>query len=136
MSGGIEGLYEQFQRERDGLRDLHRKLQAISVTAESARREISVRVDHAGVVKDIAFPTNAYRRLAPQELTNLLLQTIGRAREDALTRAAELLTPLLPAGVLPTGVRTVDVVRGDLGLNALIPADPYLPDIVAEQLRR
>ena len=127
----IEDLYEQYQRQRQGLGDLQRRMQAISVTAYSPRREVAVTVGYTGVVSDITFPNSNYRRLAPQELSSMLMRAIADAKDRAAAEAAEVLTPLLPAGI---DAKTL--VSGKYSVEQLVPAQPQFPPVVVEQLTK
>ncbi len=126
----IEDLLEQYQRQRSGLADLQRRMQAIAVTVVSPRRDLSVTVGHGGVVSDLKFMGSRYRRMSPQELSDLVLATIEAAREKAATEAAEIVGPMLPGGV-----NARDLVAGRLGADHFAPADgPRLPGAVSEYL--
>lgn len=135
MSGAdhrLEQMLEEYQRQRASLTDLHQKIQEIAVTVASPRREVEVTVNHNGNLTDIAFVGTAYRRLAPKELSALIMRTLGDAKEKAAEESAELISPLLPAGL-----NARDLVAGRLGIEAQAPSDgPRLPQIIREQLRR
>ena len=128
----LETMFEEYQRQRLTLTELHQKIQAISVTASSARRELEVTVNHGGAITDITFTGTGYRKLAPKDLSALILRTIADAKEQAAAESAELLAPMMPAGL-----NARDLVAGRLGLEQLAPSDgPRLPQIVREQLQR
>lgn len=135
MSGDtsrVEQIFQEYQRQHAVFTDLHRQIQAISVTAASPRREVEVTVDHSGKVTGIDFTGSAYKRLAPKELSELIMRTLEDAKEQAADQSAELLTP-----VMPEGLNARDLVSGRLGIDKLAPADgPRLPRIVREQLQR
>jgi DNA-binding protein YbaB len=127
----LEELFEEYQRERRGLGELQRKMQAISVTATSARREVSATVSFTGMLQDISFPTSAYRRMAPQELSAILMRTVSEAKEKAATEAAELISPLMPPGL-----NAKDLVMGRVGVETFVPPEPRMAAVVSEHLRR
>jgi DNA-binding protein YbaB len=128
----LETMFEEYQRQRLTLTELHQKIQAISVTTSSPRREVEVTVNHGGNITDIAFTGTGYRRLAPKELSALIMKTIADAKEQAAAESAELLAPLMPAGL-----NARDMLAGRLGLEQMAPSDgPRLPQIVREQLQR
>jgi DNA-binding protein YbaB len=128
----LETMFEDYQRQRLTLTEIHQKIQAISVTATSARRELEVTVNHGGAVTDIAFVGTGYRKLAPKDLSALILRTIADAKEQAAAESAQLLAPMMPSGL-----NARDLVAGRLGLEQLAPSDgPRLPQIVREQLQR
>jgi len=128
----LETMFEEYQRQRVTLTELHQKIQAISATASSPRREVEVTVNHGGGITDITFTGTAYRRLAPKDLSALILRTIDDAKQQAAAESAELLAPMMPAGL-----NARDLLAGRLGLEQLAPSDgPRLPQIVREQLQR
>jgi DNA-binding protein YbaB len=128
----IEQIYEEYQRQRNVLSDLHRQIQEISVTAVSARKEVSVTVNHAGTVTDIAFNGTTYRRHAAKDLSALVMKTIAEAKQKAMEQSADLLGPLMP-----TGINARDLLSGRLGLDGFMPSDgPRLHPAVREQLQR
>jgi DNA-binding protein YbaB len=132
QDGFLEDLLAQYQQQRSALADLHRRMQEVSATAVSPRRELSVTYRHAGGLTDIKFLNSAYRRLAPNELSDLIMATVREAKDKAATEAAEIIAPTVPNGLNPQ-----DLVRGKLGTDALMPPDgPRLPQIVREQLER
>lgn len=127
----VEDLYEYYEQQRAGLAELQERMNAITITAHSPRREVEVTVGFNGIVSDIVFPGSAYRRLTPQELSSMIMRTIGDARERAADQAADLLRPLMPAGL-----DARDLVRGKMPVNDLVPATPRLPGAVVDQLNR
>lgn len=128
----LETMFEEYQRQRLSLTELHQRIQAIQATASSPRREIDVTVNHGGSVTDITFNGTAYRKLAPKDLSALILKTIDDAKAKAVAESAELLAPMMPPGL-----NARELLAGSLGLDRMVPADgPRLPQIVNEQLRR
>ncbi|RZU53492.1 YbaB/EbfC DNA-binding family protein [Krasilnikovia cinnamomea] len=128
----VEDLLQQYQRQRSGLAELHRRMQEVSATAVSPRREVSVTVNHNGGVTDIKFTGSAYRRMTPQELSAVIMRTLHDAREQAADEAARIIAP-----ILPEGLNARDVVSGRLSTEQLVPSSgPRMPQVVREQLAR
>ncbi|GIJ50331.1 hypothetical protein Val02_72170 [Virgisporangium aliadipatigenens] len=127
----IEQLFEEYQRQRTGFTELHTRMRALSATATSARREVSVTVGQNGVLTDVQFPTGAHRRLPPADLARLVLETYNTAKEDVFEQAASILAP-----VVPTGVDVHALVRGTAGADAFMPKEPRIPTSVRELLGR
>jgi DNA-binding protein YbaB len=125
----IESLFEQYKKQREGFGALQQKMQAITVTTTSPRREVSVTVGHGGVVSDVSFPTGAYRRLAPAELTALIMQTMNAAKEQAQEQAAAIIAPMLPQGM-----NAKDLLNGRASADMLMPPQPRMANSVREQL--
>jgi hypothetical protein len=126
----IEELFAEYERRRSGLSELQQRMEAIRGTALSKRRELSVTAAHNGVVTEIRFLTGAYKRMPPQELAALLMETIAEAKDAAAEQAAEVLTPLLPPGIDPKAL-----AGGRLGADDLVPPRPRIPQVVREHLR-
>jgi DNA-binding protein YbaB len=126
----LEQLFQDYQRQRSRMADLAKQMQEISGTATSPRRELTVTVQHNGGLTDIKFTGSAYRRMAPNELADLIMSTVADAKEKAADAAAEVLAPMLPPSM-----NARDIVSGKLGMEAFAPAaGPRLPQAVREQL--
>lgn len=129
FSARIEGLFEEYGRQRSSLGELQQKMREISVTATSQRREVAVTVGQNGVVTDIQVLTGAYRRMTPKELSAVLMAVYTDAKEQAMVQAAEVLKPFLPDG-MDAGA----LVRGTAGAEAHFPVEPRLAGSVREML--
>ncbi|MEV6636975.1 YbaB/EbfC family nucleoid-associated protein [Actinoplanes sp. NPDC051470] len=121
-----------FRKQRESAAERYRQIQAISATATSARREVSVTVSHSGAVRDIKFTGTAYRRLAPAELATLLMETIDEAAKEVAGKLAEVLAPRLPPGV-----DVEKLLAGDVDPASFLPAaGPTLPREIVEFLQQ
>lgn len=74
-------------------------------------------VDHSGTVTGLQFSGTAYRRLTPQELADLIMQTMTDAREQVIDQAAEIMS-----AVLPPAMDARAMLRGDFQ-----PQDLFTP---------
>ena len=119
MSARLERLFEDYERHRSAMADTQQRMRAISVTASSSRREVSVTAGQGGVLTDIQFPTAAYKRMTLADLTRILPETFDEANEQVFDEAAAILTPMLPDG-LDAGL----MVQGAAGVDAYLPAEP------------
>lgn len=123
MSTGYEQQLEealaQYQRRRTELAEFQRDAAGVSATVTAPRKVVSVTIGNAGVVKEIKFPTAAFKNLSGPELAKVLVTTIEDARAQALDKVADLLAPMLPPGLDPR-----QVVRGSADLEKVMPADP------------
>lgn len=129
MSDRLERLFEEYQRQRDNLGNMQRRMAEISTSATSPRREVTVTVGQNGVLTDIQFANGAYRRMTPSDLTAVVMSTFNEAKEAALEEAARILAPMLPDGV-DAGA----MVRGKAGVDAYMPAEPRMATSVREIL--
>ncbi|NMO56932.1 YbaB/EbfC family nucleoid-associated protein [Actinoplanes sp. TBRC 11911] len=125
----IERLFEEYQRQRDNLSDMQRRMSEISASATSPRREVTVTVGQNGVLTDIQFANGAYRRMTPADLTAVVLATFNEAKEAAFEEATRILAPMLP-----DGVDAAAMVRGKEGVDAYMPKEPRMATSVREIL--
>ncbi|UQU64516.1 YbaB/EbfC family nucleoid-associated protein [Couchioplanes caeruleus] len=125
----IEHLFEEYERQRSSLTTMQQKMREISVSATSPRREVTVTVGQNGTLTDVTFPTGAYKRLTPAELTAVILQTYAEAKEQVVQQTAELLAP-----VLPEGMDAQQLARGTAGADMFLPAEPRMATSVREFL--
>ncbi|BCJ52707.1 hypothetical protein Asp14428_41820 [Actinoplanes sp. NBRC 14428] len=125
----IENLFQEYERQRSSLTEMQQKMRELSASATSPRREVTVTVGQNGVLTDVTFPTSAYKRLTPMELTAVVMQTYADAKEQVLQKAAEVLAP-----VLPEGMDAHKLVRGEAGAETFLPAEPRMATSVREFL--
>jgi hypothetical protein len=78
---------------------------------------------------DIRFPTGAHKRLAPADLTELIMTTYTEAKENVMQQAAATLAPMLP-----DGMDAQALVRGTAGTDAYLPKEPRMATSVREML--
>ncbi|GAA2565596.1 hypothetical protein GCM10010435_42980 [Winogradskya consettensis] len=125
----IENLFEEYQKQRNSLTEMQRKMSELSATATSPRREVSVTVGQNGVLTDVKFPTSAHKRLTPADLTELIMTTYAEAKESVMDQAAAVLAPMMP-----DGLDAHSLVRGTAGADAFMPAEPRMATSVREIL--
>ena len=133
MSAPLEQQLDEamahYRDQRASALDYQRRLGEVAATATSPRRVVSVTVGGQGQVTDLSFPTGAYKRMAPAELSAAILATIDEARESALDQAAELLAPMLPPGL-----DARQVMRGTADIGAVLPAEAPVIGLPEEEL--
>ena len=128
----LDQMLDDYQRRRSFLTDVHTRMKSLTGTATSPRREVSVTVQHTGAVVDITFSGTAYKRLPPRELTDLILKTMAAAIEKAVEQAAEVMSPIMPAGM-----DAKQLLAGKVGMETFLPSSgPRMADAVREQLDR
>jgi DNA-binding protein YbaB len=123
----IEELLGAYRRERAGVGELQRRMREVTASATAPRQAAKVTVNSQGEVTEIAFPTGAYKRMAPVELSQMLLATIQKARTQAMAEMADVLS-----GHLPEGLAASDLLQGKADLGGLLPEAPPMPDAVRE----
>ncbi|QKZ15961.1 YbaB/EbfC family nucleoid-associated protein [Streptomyces chartreusis] len=123
----IEELLGSYRRERAQVGELQRRMRDVTATVTAPRQALKVTVNSQGEVTEIEFPTGAYKRMAPVELSQMISSTIQKARTNAMAEAAEVLS-----GHLPAGVSAADLLQGKADLGGLLPEAPPMADEVGE----
>jgi YbaB/EbfC DNA-binding family protein len=113
----LEDALGAYQRQRERLTDVKEKMDALTSTATSARREVTATVGRTGELTELSFPTSAYKRMAPAELASVIVRTISEARQASIAASAEELAPMLPPGF-----SAQDMMSGKVDVRALIAA--------------
>ncbi|TDD35330.1 YbaB/EbfC family nucleoid-associated protein [Saccharopolyspora elongata] len=135
MSGvdrrNVEMLREEYERQVTSLAESQRRLSEASATAVSPRRELSVTVGPQGVITELKFLSSAYRRLAKNELSELVTSTISDARAKLNDQLAEIMTPMMPPGL---DVKAM--LNGEISAEKLAPDESQLPPLLRERLNR
>ena len=128
----LEQMLDDYQRQRSALSDIYSKMQTLTGTAESPRRELEVTAKHTGAVVNITFAGTAFRRLGPKEISELVMRTIDAAVDKAVAEAADLIAP-----TLPSGVNARDLLAGRVDMEALAPsAGPRMASVVRDQFEK
>jgi DNA-binding protein YbaB len=127
----IESLFQEYEKQRSSLTEMQAKMSALSATAVSPRREVSVTVGQNGVLTDIQFPSSAHKRLTTADLTKMIMETYAEAKDQVMNQAAAVLAPMLP-----DGLDAQKLVRGQAGADAFLPAQPRMVTSVRELLNR
>ncbi|MGQ4516490.1 YbaB/EbfC family nucleoid-associated protein [Streptomyces sp. DW26H14] len=121
----IEDLLADYRTAREQAVDVRRRINEIEATATAPRRSVKVTVGAQGQVTALEFPTNAFRTMAPKELSKVIVSTLEQARAKALEQVMESAIGPLPGGLTPDAL-----ARGDIDPRSLLPEDVHLPDAV------
>jgi DNA-binding protein YbaB len=89
----------ELDRKQQRLREIRDELARTSTTASAPDRSITVELDAAGELTSIKFNSQRYRRMAPAELSAVLIEVIRRARAESRQRMASAFKDMLPAGL-------------------------------------
>lgn len=114
----VEQLKEQLQQQLAELHETQQKLSEVSCTVTAPRQTVSVTVGYGGFVKDVKFPTGAYKRMAPSELASAVLKAIADAQSQVAAKSADVLAPSMPAGV-----DVHRLFRGEADLTSVVTAE-------------
>jgi DNA-binding protein YbaB len=123
----IEEMLREYRRQREQAVETRRRVGEVTASATAPRQAVKVTVGAQGEVNEIEFPTGAYRRMAPKELADALLDTIREARNKALQQVGEVVSADLPQGVTIT-----DLLQGRVDPTAVLPEDPMMPAAVRD----
>jgi hypothetical protein len=86
-------------------------------------------VSARGDVTAIEFPTEAYKRMPPKELSEVLLATISEARDNALKAVQDTM-----AAELPKGLNFIEMLKGTADIAVAAPTEEDIPDFVRQRL--
>lgn len=115
----LEKTLADYQQRRTDLRELQARMAEMSSTATAPRNVVSATVDTHGQITGIAFPTNAYKGMAPAEIANVVCDTVRKAQAMARAEMVKLMEPIFPSNMS---------ARGDdpfkLDIDKLFPENP------------
>jgi hypothetical protein len=124
-----EQLVAEYETRRAKTGELRRKLGEIRETVTGPRGSMKVTVDAQGNVTALEFPTGAYKRMAPKELADGLLETIGKAQEKAMESVGSVMTPEMPGNS-----NILEMMRGKADAAVKAPTMADIPQVVQEYL--
>ncbi|SFR29910.1 YbaB/EbfC DNA-binding family protein [Lentzea waywayandensis] len=123
MSSSLQDQLEQtlaeYRQKRADLQQMQEKMAEMSSTASAPRKVVTATVDTHGQITGIAFPTNAYKNMAPAELAKVVRETVRKAQTMAREQLVELMEPMMPAGMSMRGKEP-----GKLDIDRLFPENP------------
>jgi YbaB/EbfC DNA-binding family len=76
--------------------EIDQRLAGIAVSATAPRQVVTITVGQYGQIKDLCFPSAAYRGMAPADLAEALLSTLRRAQAQAREEVAIVLASVSP----------------------------------------
>ena len=94
----FEQLLDDYREQFVELGRAQESLRAIACTVRAPRQVVSVTVAHGGLVTDVSFPSDRYKRLAPAELGRIIADAVQQAQQQAVGEAAQIMAPMMPAG--------------------------------------
>jgi DNA-binding protein YbaB len=125
----LEGLMEEYRKRRARTAELQRSIREISATATTPRQTIKVTVGAQGDLTGIEFVTGAYKRMAPNELSEAILGAVAEAKVKATDALRELMQPELPAGL-----NFDDLIQGKADMSKALPENSIMPDAVRDYI--
>lgn len=130
---GVDELVAEYQRMRDGARDLQRQLASLSATATSQRQTVTVTVGPQGELTGLEFPSGAHKRLPPRELADLIVATAADARRQVLAEASRLLSASVPDAM--AGLDVTALLEGRADVASAMPEGGRVAGPVVDYLQ-
>jgi DNA-binding protein YbaB len=121
----IKELMDGFHQQLDQINENNRRMQEITATATSPRKSVSITVGAQGQVIDLKFPSDAYKRMAPKELANVITETFAAAQQQVQAQLMELMQANAPGGF---DLSAMYGPNADMG--KVLPREPIMPDAV------
>lgn len=125
----MESLLADYRTALAEAGEVHRRITEIVGAACSPRQTVRVTVTAQGELLSVEFPTDAYKRMPPAELSEAIAAAVRAAKEDAFEQLAAVVPEHSPGG-LPL----MDLIRGRVKPADLFGAQPAVPDAVREYL--
>jgi DNA-binding protein YbaB len=120
----VDQLMADYRRGREQLAAVRRGLAAIRESASSHDQLVTATVGARGTLVDLVIDADAYRRLRPSELAELIVRTTEVAAAAAVREMHDQLAVVLPKGADPEAVLSG---RGDLTDEEIAPEQPPGP---------
>ncbi len=95
----LEELMADAERQQGQLQALSEQVRQVSATVSSRDDAVTVTAGPQGSISDLRFSAYATRQHAADRLAELTLETIRTAQEQVAQQVAEIVQPLMPAGV-------------------------------------
>jgi DNA-binding protein YbaB len=117
---GLDQLAAEYAEQRKKLLTAQRKLNRVTATATSARNVLTVTVGPGGQLQEVRFNNRDYRDMGPEDLGEMVKQTVEEAR---VALAAEVQRAMRP---LQGNRSTLDaLLGGSFDWKKLFPADMF-----------
>jgi DNA-binding protein YbaB len=89
----------ELRRSQERLRSLRNDVQSKATKVTSKDGMVTVTLEGGSEVTSIAFNTAKFRRMAPAELSSVLVETINRARSEGRARVIDAYRSMFPDGM-------------------------------------
>ena len=129
FDSGLAEVFEEVAKARAELESVTGKLREVSGTATSKNRAVTASVDASGELTELKFNSTDYRAMAPKELSNLLLEVIGKARQDARSK----ISAATGSFTGPAATSMQDLLSGKTDISKILPST--LPTSPADMLK-
>ena len=113
----FEEAVNELRRSQERMRSLREEMQSKATKVTSKDGMVTVILDGKNEVTSITFNTAKFRRLAPAELSAVLVETISRARAEGRARIVDSYRSMFPDGLdidaIMAGKFSVDKIFDD-----------------------
>jgi DNA-binding protein YbaB len=113
----FQDAVNELRRSQERLRSLRGEMQSKATKVTSKDGMVTVTLDGKSEVTSITFNTVKFRRMAPAELSAVLVETINRARSEGRARVLDAYRSMFPNGMdvdaIMTGKFSVDKIFDD-----------------------
>ncbi|TCB95431.1 YbaB/EbfC family DNA-binding protein [Micromonospora zingiberis] len=128
----MEHSFSAFEEQKRAVTEFEKWVSESETTVVAKSRAVSITVDGRGDLTDVKFPTGAYRKMAPAELSTLLVETVTSARNQARASMNEALQTILPGGMAAdflTNSVDIDEIMGEAmrAANEMFPNSTSMP---------
>ncbi|WP_434438673.1 YbaB/EbfC family nucleoid-associated protein [Lentzea sp. E54] len=124
----VEELLADYRRSREQLASVQRELAAVSGRASSPDGTVTATVGAGGKLVELELSDSAYRRHRPEQLAELIVQTVAAAAANAAEETYQALSPVLPVATDPAAL-----VAGTADLQ---PSEYETVDLGQQPVRR
>lgn len=112
----LEQIAADYARHRAAAVESIRRVAEISATVTSSQGLVTVTVGGQGEITALTFNSQDYRKMAPAELSQVVLDTVTRARESALQQVMGVIP-----GTTVGGVSLQDMMQGRVDWDRVLP---------------
>jgi DNA-binding protein YbaB len=102
----FQDAVDELRRSQERLRSLRGEMQSKATKVTSKDGMVTVTLDGKSEVTSITFNTAKFRRMAPAELSAVLVETISRARSEGRSRVIDAYKSMFPKGMDIDGIMT------------------------------
>jgi DNA-binding protein YbaB len=99
LNENLDELLQNYQRKRDEMTELQERLRSASSTVTSDSGLVTVTIGGRGEITELKFNSQAYRKMPAAQLSQVILDTIAKAKRAASAQVRGAIAPLLPKGM-------------------------------------
>ncbi|MEO3873632.1 YbaB/EbfC family nucleoid-associated protein [Nonomuraea sp. B12E4] len=92
----LEELVQEVNRQTEQIKEVHKKVQDLSVSTRSKDGMVTVTVGPRGELRRLEFDPRVYRKLTPSELSAAITEQVAKATEQVSAELESLIGPFVP----------------------------------------